>query len=301
VTSQNRDNGLSPDNRHHECRHVIDNAEAFALGALDHADRSSIEQHLIWCGPCRRAVADARRATDLLPFLATPAAPSSAVKTRLFDRIDGDQDSPSPSLARMNPWVPETGRTGEQTGTGRPASSWQRWLPPAVLAPLALVLLVTAAWANSLRNEVDYLESERDQQVALAGAVGGQSDMQLYSFEPACPTCNDANGRFGGNPNGSVGVVVAWNLDPSEQHQVWCVDDQGEKWMVTNLDVEPSGNVFQTVSFPQPLGGYQQIYVARNDGTADPDAELMVAMDEKSPDEEPTSGTPVPTGTWGDP
>jgi hypothetical protein len=296
VTSQNPDNGLSSDNRHHECRHVIDNAEAYALGALDHADRSGIEQHLMWCGPCRRAVAAARRATDLLPLLSDPATPSSAVKAQLFARVARDQDSSSAALPDPNPWVPKTDAPQDPAGAGRTSLSWQRWLPPALLAPLALVLLVTAAWANSLRNEVSYLESERRSQAAMANAVGGESDMQLYSFEPACPTCNDANGRFGGNPNGSIGVVVAWNLDPAEQHQVWCVDKEGEKWMVTDLEVEPSGSVFQTISFPQPLGGYQQIYVARNDGTADPDAELMVAMDKNAPDETPSS---EPSAPWG--
>jgi len=299
VTSRNPENGASPDSRHLECRHVIDNAEAFALGALDGAERSRIEQHLILCGACRRAVADVRRVTDLLPFLAEPATPPASVKTALFDRIA--REASDPPMPSMNPWVPTgvAASTPSQSavGSGRPASSWQRWLPPALLAPLALVLLVTAAWANSLRNELDYLEAERNSRSALATAFNAEDGMQLYSLKPACPTCNKGGGRFGGNPDGSVGVVVAWNLDPNEQHQVWCVDDKGEKWMVSTLDVEPSGNVIQTVSFPQPLSGYRQIYVARHDGTADPDAELLVAMDEETPESDGTAEPSVPSGT----
>lgn len=301
MTSQNPENGVSPDSRHEACRQVTENAEAFALGALDHAEHSRIEQHMVLCGACRRAVAQARRVTDLLPFLAEPATPSASVKTALLDRVRANRDEAQAPLPNLNPWVPQTATGGAPTarpgGMSTPATSWRRWLPAAVLAPLALVLLVTAAWANSLRNEVNYLEAERDSNTSLASTLGTGNDMRLYTFKPACPTCNQASGRFGGDPNGSVGVVVAWNLDPNEQHQVWCVDDKGDKWKVTDLDVEPSGNVVQTISFPQPLGGYQQIYVARHDGSADPDAELMVAMDEQVPDSQPTSEPSVPSGT----
>ena len=167
-----------------------------------------------------------------------------------------------------------TGKTG----------NWRRWIPPAVITPLAIALLVLAAWTNSLRNEVNALRAEQQEGFTVASGNG----MQLYTMRSDCPTCNPAaSGRFGGNPDDSVGVVIAWNLDPNAQHQIWCIDKNGEKWMITTLDVEPTGDVVQAVSFPQPLGGYQQIYVARHNGTADPDTELLVAMDEQQPEETP--------------
>jgi len=299
VTSQNPENGVSPDSRHPDCRFVIDNAEAFALGALDRADQSRIEQHLILCGPCRRAIAEVRRVTNLLPFLAAPAVPSPSVKRALFERIADAPPQPEPV---MNPWIPRSEAAPEPASLTRKAATsptlWQRWLPTTLVAPLAIALLILAAWANSLRNEVSYLEAEREQQTALAGSMAGDGTMQLYAFKPACETCaKKASGRFGGNPDGSVGVVIAWNLDPNERHQVWCVDEKGEKWLVSNLDVAPSGSVFQTVSFPEPLAGYQQIYLARHDGTADPDAELLVALNEQGGEDEPAAEPAVPTGT----
>jgi hypothetical protein len=291
VTTSQPDNGRSADSRHYACAFVIDNAEAFALGALEPAEQSTIEQHLVWCGRCRRAVAEARKATDLLPLLAPIATPSPSVKSALMERIQREQARPQPQ-PMANPWAPTTAPVPlAHSSTG---SAWQRWLPSVVVAPLAIALVVLAAWTNSLRHEVEYLEAEQQATVVANGGTG----MQLYAMNPTCPTCTKtASGHFGGDPDGSVGVVVAWNLDPNEQHQVWCVDRNGEKWMVTDLDVEPSGDVVQTISFPQPLGGYQQIYVARHDGTADPDAELMVSMDKQQSEETPTTEPAVPAGT----
>lgn len=172
------------------------------------------------------------------------------------------------------------------------AGIWQRWVVPGVVAPLAICLLLLSAWTNSLHNEVENLRSSGGGEVTTTQDSGAiPYDMQLYEFKPACEKCEDrqASGQFGGNPNGSVGVVVAWNLDPNEKHQVWCVDINGEKMLVTDLDVEFTGNVFQTVNFPQAIGGYQQIYVARHDGTADPDAELLVAMNDDHEIDSPVS------------
>jgi hypothetical protein len=272
---------------------AADSPTALALGALEPAERNTIEQHLIWCGRCRRAVAEARKATDLLPLLAPVATPSPSVKLALMDRIQRENGRTQPQQM-ANPWAqpapaPLTSDRGLSSG-----APWQRWLPSIIVAPLAIVLVVLAAWTNSLRNEVEYLQAEQQEATVTTTGTG----MQLYAMNPTCPTCTkNASGHFGGDPEGSIGVVVAWNLDPNEQHQVWCVDRNGEKWMVTDLDVEPTGDVVQTISFPQPLGGYQQIYVARHDGTADPDAELMVSMDKQPTEETPTAEPAVPAGT----
>lgn len=291
MTSSFPENGKSMHSRQRECGFATEHAEAFALGALDHPDHSRVEQHLSWCGPCRRAVAQARRVTDLLPLLAEPATPSPSVKTALLDRIASVPTGGPPPLP--NPW-PRVMPPAAAKRASRPTASWRRWLPSVVIAPLAIALLVLAAWTNSLRNEMDGLRAEQREGIEIVAGNG----MQLYAMRSDCPTCNRAaSGRFGGDPNGSVAFVIAWNLDPTAQHQIWCIDRNGEKWLITTLDVEPTGNVVQMINFPQPLGGYEQIYVARHNGTEDPDAELMVAMDNPQPEDVPTSEVAVPADT----
>src|SRR5699024_10453532 len=136
-----------------------------------------------------------------------------------------------------------------------------------IIAPLAICLIVLSAWTNSLSNEVDDLRETNTPEVASTDVPATSPyDLQLYEFRPACENCsqNQASGQLGGNPDGNVGVIVAWNLDPNETHQIWCVNRQGERLLITDLNVE-NGNVFQSVNFPDAIGGYEQIYVARHD------------------------------------
>ena len=282
-----------------DCAFCSDNLEAFALGALPDVSMLRVGQHLSRCCTCQDALRDIRRVTTLLPFLAEPDIPSPLAKSSLMARIaiskQGTPEETRP-VVLANPWVsPDKATTGTPETAPEAGSKpgiWQRWIVPGVVAPRAICLLLLAAWTNSLHNEVENLRSAGDGEIATTQDSEALAyDMQLYEFKPACEECEDrqASGQLGGNPNNSVGVVVAWNLDPNEKHQVWCVDINGEKMLVTDLDVEFTGNVFQTVNFPQAIGGYQQIYVARHDGTADPDAELLVAMNDDHEIDSPES------------
>lgn len=274
-----------PDAMSTDCAFCEDNLHAYSLGALIGFERSRVEQHLLWCGRCRRAHADIRRVTDLLPFLSEVSAPSPKVKARLFSQIaDSETGTGDTPVILPNPWAAVAAPSAPvEQPAGTLTGAWQRWMLSGLIAPLAICLIVLAAWTNSLHNEVSDLRASGGTQPVATTANLPQADLQLYDFRPACPECEErqASGQLGGSPDGSVGVVVAWNLDPDAKHQVWCINSQGEKLLVSDLEVEQTGSVFQTVSFPQPLGGYQQIYVARHDGTPDPDAELLVAMNEE--------------------
>lgn len=286
MTHQHPGPGAARDAMNTDCGFCQDNLDAFALGALRGTERSRVEQHLLWCGPCRRLHAEIRRITDFLPFLSHPAVPSETAKTRLFERIAADRaDVPANPAVNTNPWISTepVSRPKRETRNNAQAAAWQRWIAPGLIAPLAICLVVLSAWANSLQNELSVLRSAEASPTNAVVPAPPPSDMQLYAFRPACETCGEkqASGQLGGNPGGNTGIVVAWDLDPNEKHQVWCVDSQGQKRLVTDLRVQRTGSVVQTVSFPHPIGGYEQIYVARHDGTADPDAELLVAMNEQ--------------------
>src|SRR5262249_54449461 len=70
------------------CDQLREMFEAYALGALDPAERSSLEAHLgTGCKDCAKAVADARSIVSQLGYLAPEAAPSDMLKGRLMEIV----------------------------------------------------------------------------------------------------------------------------------------------------------------------------------------------------------------------
>lgn len=297
MTNHIPEHGAPDDDNLLDCASCQDHIHELALGILPEHLTAPMIRHIEGCAPCRAEYRRMRRTTRLLPFLAESAEPSPDAKDRLMARIEAaERDDTIAPVVLHNPWI-NTNEPPMQTPSParNEGSIWQRWIMPGVIAPLAICLIVLSAWANSLRQEVnDLRESENPSIASIDAPATSPYALQLYEFQPACENCPQsvASGKFGGNPNGNVGVVVAWNLDPDETHQVWCVNHQGEKLLITDLDVD-GGSVFQTINFPEAIGGYQQIYVARHDGTADPDAELLVAMNDELQSAPPVS-TPHP-------
>lgn len=260
---------------------ILDQLEAHALGALDRTDAGIVEQHLRWCAPCRDQAKTTRDVVDLLPLaLAPDDAPSTRVKRALLSRVAADE--------RELPYEPPMERAhleGEDRGvrapsatvvpsrtraavSGRTPSRWVRFVPPAIIAPLALALIVLGAWANSMR--LDLADQERETALAneagLNQIVANGGAVQLYSMEPRCDDC-PARGRLGVDQRDNMGVLVAWGLDPDLDHQVWCVDTNGDKVMVSTLDVEADGGAMQAFAFPsEKVSEFTEVYVAQKDG-----------------------------------
>lgn len=295
MTHQIPEHDAPDDDRIIDCASCQDHTEELALGILPASLSASMVRHLDACGPCRAEYRRLRRVTRLLPFIAEPAEPSPEARSLLMTRIErSTRENAARPVVLHNPWANmDQPPAREPAPVPNSVSPWQRWIGPGIVAPLAICLILLSAWTNSLRNEVDHLRDAGNPEIAAAAPATLPYSLQLYNFRPACENCpqGQASGQFGGNPNGNVGVVVAWNLDPAETHQVWCINHRGEKLLITDLEVE-GGNVFQTVNFPEAIGGYQQIYVARHDGTADPDAELLVAMNDQQQADPPLDSTP---------
>ncbi len=278
---------------------ILDQLEAHALGALDRTDAGIVEQHLRWCAPCRDRAESTRRVVDLLPLaLPLDTAPSSDVKRALFARVAADdREMPyEPPIDRRHleaeerrvpvPAAPVGSSHPGAVISARASSTWSRIVPPAIIAPLALALIVVGAWANSMR--LDLADSNREPSLANGsglnqlGSDGGS--VQLYSMEPQCADC-PGRGRLGVDPGDNMGVMVAWGLDPAQDLEVWCVDTDGDKAMVSTLDVDREGGVMQAFAFPQEdVSLFKEVYVAQKDGGA------MYMVDLA-----PTTGTPPPT------
>ena len=169
-----------------DCAYVADEAAAFALGALEPAERVNVERHIRACVACAALVADLEATAGLLPFAAPPAVPTAAAKTALFTRIaqaeraavaaQPAQPRPQP-LARPSQVAPlptmltlpasglprqgdRTPPSPEPTAPSRPATSpaapAKRWVTlgaPLATIPLVLALALVSVWSLSLRDQ----------------------------------------------------------------------------------------------------------------------------------------------------
>ncbi|HEV2066650.1 MAG TPA: hypothetical protein VGR08_07430 [Thermomicrobiales bacterium] len=251
-----------------QCAFTEEHAAGYALGALDRFDRGLVDQHLRWCERCRELVDAAESVTARLAFLSPPVAPLSAnVRSALMERIAADATGPIVAVPPVSsrPAIvsapAETGQTPRAT-----TRRWSRVLPAALIAPLAIALIGVLAWANSLQNTIDEHESELAtlQQANARGNSAGEFRLFSMDAEPSCSDCNGSS-RLGVDMDESIGVVVAWNLDPRKEHSLWCVDREGEEKWLSILKVDQDGGAMQTFAFPGNASAYAEVYIATDD------------------------------------
>jgi anti-sigma-K factor RskA len=91
------------------CKQFVEMFEAYALGALDAADRAALEAHLATgCQDCAKAVEEARWLVSQLAYLAPEAAPSDMLKGRLMQTVRAEAQAArrsSPSKAGIPSWM----------------------------------------------------------------------------------------------------------------------------------------------------------------------------------------------------
>ena len=140
-----------------------------ALDALDSTDARAFEDHLSGCAECRAEVADWRDTASLLAHMATPAAPSDALRARILSAAK----STTERSARVVPMPPR--RTG---------NLWPALLKiAAVVAFIALIGGVLWLWRRDVtsRREIARLNHEvNTQQRELArsrDALAHQRDL----------------------------------------------------------------------------------------------------------------------------
>lgn len=88
------------------CGQFRDLFEAYALGALDAAEKSAFEAHLsTGCQDCNKAVEEARWVVSQLAYLAPAATPSDMLKGRLMQTVRAEAQA-SPKTAPAKSHVP---------------------------------------------------------------------------------------------------------------------------------------------------------------------------------------------------
>lgn len=253
-----------------DCLFCQEHLEEAAMRTLEPEDQQRMECHLARCPMCRAELAQIEQSLQLLAYSVEQHAPSSSTRQSLMARFEAERDQ---SRQEKNaPLESPKPKSRQFTRITRQMP----WSYGGIFAGLAVALLVIGAW-----NFLPFNESE-------GNLPGGQ--IEVMAMETTCPDCHDeTGGQIGADPKEKDGLVMAWNLDPQRKHEVWCVNKNGHHTKVSDLQVADSGSVMQTISFPDAVGGYQQIYVVRDDG-----AEELTVIPGTGRDGEPGSTTTPP-------
>src|SRR5688572_11711347 len=125
-----------------EHERLQEDVAAYALGALDAAERERVEAHLRACDECPRLLAEYRQIGDLLPHALPLQVPPSAVRDELLARARA-----SKLLRGTTPLGPYPMKAGvADVGRPKPANTLTRVLRPLGWAAAVAALLVLLIW-----------------------------------------------------------------------------------------------------------------------------------------------------------
>jgi anti-sigma-K factor RskA len=245
--------------------------EAYALGALDPADRAALEAHLsTGCSDCAKSVEEARWLVSQLAYMTPEAAPSEMLKGRLMQTVRAEaqvakRSSPS---TRLVPF-------------------WMR----AGVAALFLFSIYSAWNAQHLQREIQssnlrataILQERRDLQTQLQLAKRAATivtdpasvKIALASPDPQMPALE-------AKWHAQLGIVLTGRKIP-----VPSGNRVLQLWLIPKA---PGGKPIPSLTLrPDPDGKFVLL-------VADP-PELMAATKALAITEEPVGGSPQPTST----
>jgi anti-sigma-K factor RskA len=244
--------------------------EAYALGALDPAERSALEAHLTaGCEYCAKAVEEARWLVSQLAYMAPEAAPSEMLKRRLIETVRSEAQS----------------YKKRSTPSRGPIPFWM-W---AGLAALLLFSIYSAWNTQRLEREIRstnlqatvIMQERHDLEVQLQLAMRAATivtdpasvKISLASREPQLPP-------FEAKWHSQLGIVLTGqNIPLPSGNRVL------QLWLIPNV---PGGKPIPSLALRPDADGKFVLLVVNP-------PELMAATKALAITEEPEGGSPQPT------
>lgn len=209
---------------------------AYALDAVDDAERAEIESHLSVCARCRAEVEEHREVATLLAFRGGPAPDG------VWQRIAGALDEAPPKLRLA---------TVDATPRARPSRRWLRSVATiAAAAAAAAIVVFLGVQARDGDQLAEIEEALRDPLAQAFEAALAAPDSQLFELR-------SADGQLAvpvavtGDGTGYMRATGLPELDPGRTYQLWGAAGD-ELVSLGVLGARPD-----TVSFPAgPYAGF---------------------------------------------
>ncbi len=239
--------------------HDNDLIGAYALDALEAADRASFEEHLLGCAACHAELADLSHVVAVLPLAVELVEPPAELWSRITAAIEAESPA-RPALELVAGDAPAR----------RPRSRLTTALP---LLAVAAMLVIAALGAADLRlqHRVDQQQADLVFQQDVTTAIASGAPVMRIHGTPVAP---GASAALIQPANGKPAYMIVKGLPvtpTSKVYQLWLI--RGDRpHSATTFTFSGSGT--QIVHLPSSVNGYAQ--------TA-----LTV---------EPSGGSPLPTG-----
>jgi anti-sigma-K factor RskA len=225
------------------CQECEELAAAYVLDAVTLAERETIEEHILECPDCERAVSELQPVANLLPVSVPAVSPSPLVKEHIMANVRAD------ALSYQRPQQAQ-----QQQRRGR--AQWRQWSRQlvAVAAVLVFALIASlAAWNISLQQQIASLHSQPVPSISYA--LKGTSSIP------------DASGQLVYLPKLNVIVLTVHGLPQTNGSHVY----QG--WLLrckqpTSVGLLTVQNGVATGSFPGDVKGYDAAAVSLEPGPA---------------------------------
>lgn len=172
-----------------DCDQIRELLEAYALGALDPGEQTSVQQHLATCPECERLADVYADVAAMLPQALGAASPlrlPPSLKGRLLQSLESASSRSSPVASQEAPAVSEAARTmavaavgpapdgtSDMTARAPTARRWPSRQRPRTLTVLAVLVLLALSLAWSARLSVA-LARERALRAEFANLVSQQ-------------------------------------------------------------------------------------------------------------------------------
>jgi anti-sigma factor RsiW len=250
---------------HDEIQELI---PAYALDAVNDADRKLVERHLPQCDVCAGVFASYRPMVDLLPYAVPLVEPPADLKYRV--------------LAAALPKVQARSERAPALIDSVLAGLSNLFRAPAFSALALLLIVALGMWNVSLQNQIaqqaaanQQVLAEVTRQRALVSTIA-YSDSQPRQMQ-STNSAPKAVGRLYTAPDLNAFALIIYDMPVLPQgkvYQFWMVDPSGDRTSGGTFTVDAQGRGWQLIRAPKALSNYQAVGITI----------------------EPEGGSPAPTG-----
>ena len=265
-----------------DCKQLSEHYEAYALGALEGAEREEIERHLArGCPNCTPGVAQARWTVAQLAYLAPEAQPPDDLRARIVAAATGDSTASAaprpidaPRIVRMQPRAPSM----------IPAWAWT----------IAAALLLATVYSMYQTRQLDrqLAAASRDLREGQAQRAAIESEREHYQMAMEILSAHDTK---------ALALMPSKNKSDMPPVQAYWSPKMGLLVMSANMPQMPSTMTLQLWMVPKK-GQPMSVGIFRPDGqghvmlVAAPN-EPITEVAELAISEEPAGGSLQPTST----